>query len=415
MTGDASGRRGDPAAPERGILAQRSGSDFVAPITLGRPYGQTRYLRSARAVDAGVLGSAPIVYLVWREVVSLPLLATVGTAVVLAAIGHWGLRCRLHHLRRRGRAISTLLAVGAVDDIAALVAHTRRHPGLGWRIGGACTPTGAGPWGAPTIAGVPVIGDLDTVAAQALSRQFDAVSAGPAPGWTAIRLQQLAWDLDCSRTALLVDPRLVPRVGPRVRVTEADGLPLLRVEHPGMRGVPRLVKGTMDRLCALLVLVLMAPLLLGFALAVRQDGGHALERRRRVGRGGQEFTLLMFRTTGNDGRPTRVGQILQRHCLDELPQLLNVLGGSMSLVGPRPPDPKEDLTSERARRCMLVKPGVTGLWQVDAPASDDSSIFGASDLDLRYVTHWTPALDARILVKTVRAALSSADIARSQP
>ena len=71
--------------------------------------------------------------------------------------------------------------------------------------------------------------------------------------------------------------------------------------------------------------------------------------------------------------PTRVGRILQRHCLDELPQLLNVLGGSMSLVGPRPPDPEEDLTSDRARRCMLVKPGITGLWQVDAPASDDPS------------------------------------------
>ncbi len=414
MTGDASGRRENPAVPERRVLTQRSGPDFVAPITLGRPHERDRYLRSTRAVVAGAVGSAPVDYLLWQEVVSLPLLATVGTAVVLAAIGHWSLRCRLHHLRRRGHAMSTLLAVGAVDDIAALVAHTRRHPELGWQIGGACTPSGAGPSGAPTIAGVPVIGDLDTIAAHALSRQFDAVSVGPAPGWTLVRLQQLARDLDCSRTALLVDPRLAPRAGPRMRVAEADGLPLLRLEHPAMRRVPRLVKGTMDRLCALLLLVLVAPLLLGFAVAVRHDGGRALDRRRRVGRAGREFTLLTFRTTGNGGMPTRVGQILQRHCLDELPQLLNVLGGSMSLVGPRPPDPEEDLTSDRARRCMLVKPGITGLWQVDAPASDNPSRVAASGLDLRYVTHWTPALDARILVKMVRAALSSVDVERPE-
>ena len=309
--------------------------------------------------------------------------------------------------------MSTLLAVGAVDDIAALVGHTRRHPGSGWQIGGVCTPTGAGPSGAPTIAGVPVIGDLDTIAAQALSRQFDAVSVGPAPGWTLVRLQQLARDLDCSRTALLVDPRLAPRAGPRMRVAEADGLPLPRVEHPAMRGVPRLVKGTMDRLCALLLLVLVAPLLLGFTVAVRRDGGRALDRRRRVGRGGQEFTLLTFRTTGNGARPTRVGQILQRHCLDDDLQRLRA-GGSMSLVGPRPPDPEDDLASDRARRCMLVKPGITGLCQVGGSASDDPSEFAAPGLDLRYVTHWTPALDARILVKTVRAALSSVDVERPE-
>ena len=86
----------------------------------------------------------------------------------------------------------------------------------------------------------------------------------------------------------------------------------------------------------------------------------------------------------------------------------------MSLVGPRPPDPEEDLTSDRARRCMLVKPGITGLWQVDAPASDNPSRDAASVLDLRYVTHWTPALDARILVKMVRAALSSVDVERPE-
>jgi lipopolysaccharide/colanic/teichoic acid biosynthesis glycosyltransferase len=255
---------------------------------------------------------------------------------------------------------------------------------------------------------VPVIGDLDSVAAQALIGRFDAVSVSPAPGWTAVRLQQLAWELDCSPTALLVDPRLVPRASSRMSGTKIDGLPLLRLEHPGMRRVPRLVKGALDRLCALLALFLVAPVLLGCAVVVGRDGGRALDRRRRVGRGGKEFTLLTFRTTDGGGRPTPVGRTLQRHCLDELPQLLNVLGGSMSLVGPRPPGLEEDLTSSRARRCMLVKPGLTGLW-LDDPAGDEPP-----GLDLRYVTQWTPAVDARILARTVRAALSSAGTHRPE-
>ena len=119
MTGDASGRHGDPAVPERRIDARRTSPDFVAPITLGRPGRRSRSVRSARAVNAGALGSAPAFYLLWRDVASQPLAATVATAIVLMIIGHWGINRRLHHLRRRGHAMSQVLAVGAVDDVAS--------------------------------------------------------------------------------------------------------------------------------------------------------------------------------------------------------------------------------------------------------------------------------------------------------
>jgi lipopolysaccharide/colanic/teichoic acid biosynthesis glycosyltransferase len=285
--------------------------------------------------------------------------------------------------------VSTLLAVGSVEAVAGLVECTRQAPGLGWRVTGACTPTGAGPDGASAVSGVPVLGDLDAVAGLALAHQVDAVSVAPAAGWTAVRLQHLAWDLDNSHTALLVDPRLLQRVGPRMRVRDVDGLPLLRVDHPRLGTVARVIKGTMDRLGALLALLLVAPVLLACAVAVRRDGGPVLNRRECLGRGGRQFSLLTFRTGAvGSGAPTPVGRLLHRLCLDELPQLLNVVGGSMALVGPRPSTSSE--AAGARRRLLLVKPGLTGLCPADQ-----------ADSGLRYVTRWTPARDARILARAL--------------
>lgn len=406
MTGDGHEAQGDTPAPGVArIPAQRTGAELVAPITLGRPGWRCRYTQLTRATDALALACAPGLHLLWRELVALPLVAVVLSVVALALAARGALHAWLHHLRRHGRAMSTVLAVGTTEGVATLVARTRGAPGLGWRVDGACTSTGAGIDGAAGIAGVPVVGDLDAVASLALTGHVDAVAVGPAPGWTAVRLQQLAWDLDCSRTALLVDPRLVQLVGPRMRVTGVPGLPLLRLDHPTLTRAPRLVKGAMDRVGALLALALVAPILVSCAIAIRRDGGPALRRQLRLGRGGREFTLLTFRTRRTDtGRPTPVGKVLSRHCLDELPQLLNVLGGSMALVGPRPTLPHEVLRGDRAahRRNLLVKPGITGLWQLwgREPSEDE-----ADGVDLRYVEDWSPALDARILLRTLRSAI----------
>ena len=147
-----------------------------------------------------------------------------------------------------------------------------------------------------------------------------------------------------------------------MRVRGVHGLPLLRVDHPVLGTVARFVKGATDRVGALLTLLLVAPVLPACVVAVRRDGGLALRRRTCVGRGGREFALLTFRTAvGDSGVPTRVGRLLRRLCLDELPQLLNVLGGSMALVGPRPSTPGEVAGDRTAGRRLLVKPGLTGL------------------------------------------------------
>jgi exopolysaccharide biosynthesis polyprenyl glycosylphosphotransferase len=350
-------------------------------------------------------------------------------AGAIAAMSRVWLRRWLHDHRRAGRGVAHVLAVGTEEAVAALVERTHRAPQHGWLVTGVCTPTGVAADGTSSIQGVPVVGDLDSVATLALIGGYDAVSVGQAPGWSPLRLHQLAWDLEGAGTELVVDPGLMEVAGPRLHMASVEGLPLLRLTHPTFEGFPKLLKGAIDRIGALLLLVIIWPVMLGLAVAVRTDGGPAFFRQTRVGVGGKEFTVLKFRSMAvdaeqrlaalqalnegagvlfkmkDDPRITRVGRFIRKYSLDELPQLFNVLDGSMSLVGPRPPLPREVAGYERAaQRRLLVKPGITGLWQVSGRS--DLSWEQTVRLDLRYVENWTLALDAQILLKTVRAVLA---------
>jgi exopolysaccharide biosynthesis polyprenyl glycosylphosphotransferase len=190
-----------------------------------------------------------------------------------------------------------------------------------------------------------------------------------------------------------------------------------------------MVKEVVDRCAALLLLVALAPVMAAVAVSIRAGSpGPALFRQPRVGRGGTEFRIVKFRTMHvdaearlaelrarnehdgvlfkirDDPRVTRLGRYLRRFSLDELPQLFNVLAGQMSLVGPRPPLPAEVAVypSDMLRR-LVVKPGLTGLWQVSGRA--DLSWEEAVRLDLRYVENWSLSLDLVILLRTVTAVL----------
>jgi exopolysaccharide biosynthesis polyprenyl glycosylphosphotransferase len=247
--------------------------------------------------------------------------------------------------------------------------------------------------------------------------------------WTPRRLQQLAWELEGSHAELVVAPVLMEVAGPRLHVTGVLGMPLLRLSAPVFTGARRVVKEVVDRVGGMFMLTLLSPFLLFLALCIKvNDRGPVFYRQRRIGKDGKAFTMVKFRTMRTDAearridllamneaqgplfkmrkdpRVTRVGAVLRRYSLDELPQLFNVIIGSMSLVGPRPPLPEEtERYGPDARRRLLVKPGLTGLWQVSGRS--DLPWEESVRLDLRYVEDWSLALDALILWKTVRAVL----------
>jgi exopolysaccharide biosynthesis polyprenyl glycosylphosphotransferase len=241
---------------------------------------------------------------------------------------------------------------------------------------------------------------------------------------SGLRLRDLAWQLEKSDTDLWLAPALLDIAGPRTTITPVAGLPLLHMEHPAFSGLRRMIKSAFDRLMAAIALLLFSPLLLAVAMAIRLgDGGPALFPQERVGKGGQPFVLFKFRTMlvdaerqksqldelnetdgvlfkiRRDPRVTRVGAMLRRWSLDELPQLINVLIGNMSLVGPRPALPEEvAVYGDHVRRRLVVKPGMTGLWQVNGRS--DLSWDESVRLDLRYVENWSFMLDLQILWKT---------------
>jgi lipopolysaccharide/colanic/teichoic acid biosynthesis glycosyltransferase len=202
------------------------------------------------------------------------------------------------------------------------------------------------------------------------------------------------------------------------------------MERPELTGVRRLGKDLFDKVSAGLGALFLLPALLTIALAVKVTSpGPVFFRQQRLGRDGQTFSMLKFRSMvagadrmvdeleadsdGNgvlfkkkdDPRITRVGSFLRRYSLDELPQLVNVLRGDMSLVGPRPPLPSEvERYGFDMHRRFLVKPGLTGLWQVSGRS--DLSWDDSVRIDVRYVENWSLTFDFMILWKTVGAVLT---------
>jgi exopolysaccharide biosynthesis polyprenyl glycosylphosphotransferase len=212
--------------------------------------------------------------------------------------------------------------------------------------------------------------------------------------------------------------------GPRTTVRPTAGLTLLHVDHPQLSGPRQVVKDLFDRSAAAGGLIMLSPVLVAIALAIRlSDHGPALFIQTRVGRSGEPFKIYKFRTMvvdaearlaeireknesggvlfkiRKDPRVTSIGTHLRKWSLDELPQLINVLRGEMSLVGPRPALPEEAARyADHVRRRLIVKPGLTGMWQVNGRS--DLSWEESVRLDLRYVENWSFALDLQILWKT---------------
>jgi exopolysaccharide biosynthesis polyprenyl glycosylphosphotransferase len=349
----------------------------------------------------------------------------IGTLGLLLA--RWGARKVLHRARNRSARWShRVLAVGGREEVEALVAELNREPYAGLTVVGACMPPG------DAVAGcsVPVVGSITTVPDAVARLGVDTVAVTASRGLTSGVLKRLGWDLEGAGVDLVVAPALTDVAGPRVHVRPVSGLQLLYVEQPEFTGPTRVIKEAVDRFFAAVALTLASPLLATIAIAVKLSSpGPVIFRQVRVGRDGALFTVYKFRTMfidaerrvsdlwrHNDGngvlfklrddpRVTRVGRVLRRFSLDELPQLANVLMGTMSLVGPRPALPSETERYGRSTaRRLLVKPGMTGLWQVSGRS--DLSWEDSVRLDLYYVENWSFAGDIQILWKTLSAVVT---------
>ena len=344
-------------------------------------------------------------------------------AVGIDLLVRYGLRKRLHRLRELGGCMRRAVAVGHPQDVANLVRELRREPYHGLTIIAACLAD-ANPFRPDEVAGVPVLGGLRDVVYAVGEADADTVAVLACPELNGVQLRQLAWALEKTDTDLCLAPALLDVAGPRTTVRAAAGLPLLYMDHPDLSGLRQVVKGLFDKVAAASALLLLAPLLLTIAAAIRlEDGGPALFRQVRVGKDGRPFRLYKFRTMvpeadrqkaalkahnegagvlfkiRNDPRITKTGARLRRWSLDELPQLINVLFGQMSLVGPRPALPEEAAKyGDHVRRRLAVRPGMTGLWQIHGRS--DLPWEEAVRLDLRYVENWSFALDLLILWKT---------------
>ncbi|MFC7326696.1 sugar transferase [Marinactinospora rubrisoli] len=362
-------------------------------------------------------------------IVALPLLTLLSLAL------RYALRKRLHHRRRSGACMRRVIVVGHRDGARDLIRQFRREPYHGMNVIGVCLPGAQcdeADGGLDEVDDRPVYGDFAAVPGVVEVTGADTVAILSCPELDGVELRRLAWQLEKSGTDLTVAPALMEVAGPRTSIRPVAGLPLLHVEHPELAGVRRVVKELFDRVTAAAALVLLMPLFVVLALLIRAgDPGPVLFRQTRVGRDGAEFTVYKFRTMvvgaealkgglrprnehdgvlfklRRDPRVTRVGAWLRRYSLDELPQLVNVLLGDMSLVGPRPPLPEEVAEyGHDVRRRLVVKPGMTGLWQVSGRA--DLSWEESVRLDLRYVENWSLTLDIQILWKTWSAVVRGA-------
>ena len=341
---------------------------WVATLALAGAY-EHRLLedgrQSSRRVGyAAILLVAAIGTVSWGLQTTIPrgfvLAAVLGAGTLTLAQRHWH-RAWLRHRRAKGEYMHQTLLVGDPDAVSALHEQLRQESQLAYRVVGCCLPTAQ----QPRYDGMPVLGDLSQVVDLVEFHEVDAVAVVPAQELDGGALHRLADKLASTRAELLLAPSLAGVAGPRVRTRPSLVLPLLHAERPDLRRTRRLVTAVGRRVAALIALVLTLPVLVAIAVAIKATSpGPVLVRQPQGGTSGPIFSRLRFRTTvperdrqaarprpagiASDVPPlppgervTPIGRFLRRHCLDQLPQLVDVVHGEVSLVPPRPPVPRD--------------------------------------------------------------------------
>jgi len=429
-------------------LAVRLGTLAVVPVlwlgTLALSHGYERRFAGSgpeeyRAVMRGAVYLVGVAALLSYAVhVEVPRTVSVLVAPLLLVLGLFARRAVRGDLYRRrvgGRETQATVIIGNAKSVLPMLREIQRVPNQGLRVVAACVSgldlSGDGP---SEVEGVPVFGYPEEAMSTVDLFDADIVAVSSDPDLYGPELRRLAWSLEEREVELVVSPGLLGVAGPRLSIRPTAGMPLLHVERPVLSGGRRAVKTLVDRSFTFALTLLALPVLVAVAVAIRLDSpGPVLFRQKRVGARGEEFEMIKFRTmcvdaearlaplaeqqrdAGNDvlfkmksdPRVTRVGRLLRRFSVDELPQLINVLRGEMSLVGPRPPLMREvEAYEPDAVRRLRVKPGLTGLWQVSGRS--DLTWDESLRLDLWYVDNWCLVLDLQILFRTAKVVLRGA-------
>ncbi len=345
--------------------------------------------------------------------------------ILFCALGRLATQQVLVQLHRRGWNVRRVIVAGSTTMGKIMVQNLSERRDHGYQLVGFLHENG----GAPRDFGrFPNLGPVSAAAEAIDHYEVDEVVIALA----ATSHEDILRIRDhCMRrnVAFKIVPDLFEMSLSRVRMDEIAGIPLIDVVESPLRGVNLVLKRCLDVFVALGVLVVLSPLLLFVALAIRLDSrGPIIISQQRVGRNGRTFPFFKFRSMRpgserlhgaieeqvgeaqpmvkhkSDPRRTRVGRVIRKLSIDELPQLLNVLRGEMSLVGPRPALPREVAKYESWHHKRFdVVPGMTGLWQVSGRS--DLNFDEMVMMDIYYIDNWSLALDLKILLRTPAAVL----------
>ena len=397
--------------------------------------GMEEYRRVLSATLA-TIGMVAVLLMIFRPEYARGYLAVAfPLGLTFLLIGRNLARYSLVRQRRRGRCVTSVLAVGDERAVRSLVQSLTRGWGYGYSVVGVCL-TGRNSGGTVDIPGVgtlPVLGDEGAVHDAILKTNADTVALTTTDHLGPEGVRELSWDLHKLGVDLVVTPGVVDVAGPRLTMRPVAGLPLIHVEKPQYSGTKKSQKLAFDYILSISVLLAALPVMLLAAIAIKLTSrGPVFYLSERIGLEGRPFQMIKFRTMVDgadkqvaslahvndvaggvlfkikeDPRVTAVGKLLRKYSIDELPQFLNVLKRDMSVVGPRPPLRREvDTYNDQVRRRLLVLPGITGLWQVSGRS--DLSWEDSVRLDLSYVENWSITSDLLIAIKTVRTVATGA-------
>lgn len=348
------------------------------------------------------------------------------TGVIALVLSRWLWRQWLLAQRREGRYLSRAIIIGPESDVIDITNRIDKSSGVAYTVIGAVLDGYEGRYIHVDSRSLPVLAGPDSIASTVRAAGVEAVIVAGQHSGDQKFIRKLSWALEESSAELVLASALTDVSGPRIHVRPVEGLPLMHVELPTFDGGKHIIKRSFDIVISGLALFALAPLLGVIALLVRFDSpGSILFRQERVGKDGRTFNMLKFRSMvetaeqdlallserndgagvlfklRNDPRVTRIGVVLRKYSLDELPQLWNIIVGDMSIVGPRPPLPREvSKYEEHVNRRLYIKPGLTGLWQISGRS--DLSWEESVRLDLYYVENWSVMGDLIIMWRTLK-------------